>query len=472
MVDRGPLERFFGELRARVRLARKMDARLDRQLAHRFNVLDYIRTSELGLSRLVGDLLDPKAAHGQELLFLDTLFHSLKRSSKKLRRPLDITHGYGEEDGWTVLADTVRVRLERTIASGRRLDVSVQFEGSDGRTRCLAIENKTWSGDQQNQVRDYLDFLDREYGNASDDEPKGHCLIYLSPRGQSPARASVEPERIQAAKGSFVVWSYSRRVDEDIESGAEDARVRLDYSVSDWLAACRKVCDVDRLRWFLRDAEGYCEREFGGNPMTDTNRSLIDRFLAQPENVEVAATVVERWPDVRSGVVRRFVQHLKPRLEEETATHGTLLCEIGGVTGRFADQWQGIRLFRKDPAWLVGEKRIGIGMEAQQRGPAAWIIGVRAEDRAVRDALESRLKTIGKAKRTGGWPWFNYLNKWDVGRRFDSWQDPGVVKTFVRETRGEGSAVTDFLVERFVELCDRAVPIIDETVHEVRRATA
>ena len=140
MVDRGRLDRFFAGLRARIDLAREVDAQLDRQLAQRFNVLDYIRTSELGLSRVIGDLLDPKASHGQGLLFLDIFLRGLKRSSEKTRRPLDLTLGYG--DKWTVCRDTVHVRLERTISGNRRLDVSVEFEGSDGRWRCLAIENK------------------------------------------------------------------------------------------------------------------------------------------------------------------------------------------------------------------------------------------------------------------------------------------------------------------------------------------
>lgn len=469
MVDRGRLGRFFGELRSRVRLARKMDAQLDRQLARRFNVLDYIRTSELGLSRVIGDLLDPKATHGQDLLFLDTLLQCLKRSSKKLRRHLDITSGYDDEDGWTVLPDTVEVRLERTITRRRRLDVSVEFEGTDGRKRCLAIENKTGAGDQEHQVRDYLKFLDGEYGRTSGDGPKGHCLIYMSPRGEPPSTLSVCPKQLKESEKQFAVLSYTRRVDGDIESEAENAGFRLDYSVSDWLSACRKVCDVDRLRWFFQDAEGYCEREFGGVTMIGAAREEIDLFLAQPENLEAAATVVERWPEVRAGVVKQFVEHLKSRIESATEKHGTMLCRTD-VTGD-ANPYQSIRLFRGKGVWRVRDKPVEIKMEAQRGGLKDWIIGIGAEDRAVRDVLEGGLKTLGKARSSETWPWYNYIRWGKLGHRFASWHDPGTVMDLAREARGEGSAATDFLVGQFVDICDRAAPIIDETIREVGNST-
>lgn len=469
MVDRGRLGRFFGELRSRVRLARKMDAQLDRQLARRFNVLDYIRTSELGLSRVIGDLLNPKATHGQDLLFLDTLLHGLKISSEKLRRPLDITCGYGDEDGWTVRPNTVQVRLERTITSGRRLDVSVEFEGSDGRRRCLAIENKAGAPDQPGQVCAYLNFLDGEYGAASAEGAGRHCLIYLSPRGEPPSRISVKRERLQDAAGGFAVWSYSRRVDKDIESEAENAGFRLDYSVSDWLSACRKACDVDRLRWFFQDADGYCEREFGGVTMINTGREEIDLFLAQPENLEAAATVVERWPEVRAGVVKQFVEHLKSRIESAAEKHGTMLCRTD-VTGD-ANPYQSIRLFRGEGVWRVRDKPVEIKMEAQRGGLKDWIIGIGAKDRAVRDALEGGLTILGKARSSETWPWYNYISWGKLEHRFASWHDPGAVMDLAREARGEGSAATDFLVGQFVNICDQAVPIIDETIREVGNST-
>ena len=66
-------ERFFAELVPRLDSARVLERELDRKLAHRFNVLDYLRDDELGLSRIIADLLNPEKSHGQGTLFLQTL---------------------------------------------------------------------------------------------------------------------------------------------------------------------------------------------------------------------------------------------------------------------------------------------------------------------------------------------------------------------------------------------------------------
>ena len=49
---------------------RPVERELDRLLARSFSALDYLRTDELGLSRIIGDLLDPSDSHGQRAHFL------------------------------------------------------------------------------------------------------------------------------------------------------------------------------------------------------------------------------------------------------------------------------------------------------------------------------------------------------------------------------------------------------------------
>ena len=71
-------ERFFAGLAPRLDMARVLAREFDRNLAHRFNVLDYLRDDELGLSLIIADLLNPKASHGQrsnELLGLAATHH-------------------------------------------------------------------------------------------------------------------------------------------------------------------------------------------------------------------------------------------------------------------------------------------------------------------------------------------------------------------------------------------------------------
>ena len=119
-------QRFFAELAPRLDTARTLERELDRNLARRFNVLDYLRTDELGLSRIIAD---------------------------------------------------------------RRIDISVQIGEGDGRY-CLAIENKPYAGDQVNQVRDYLEYLGKEYCAR-------FLLIYLSPTGEGPSESSIHKTELE-----------------------------------------------------------------------------------------------------------------------------------------------------------------------------------------------------------------------------------------------------------------------------------
>ena len=66
-------QRFFRELVPRLATARELERELDAHLARRFNVFDYLPTHEMGLSRIVADLLDPKGKHGQGASFLKLL---------------------------------------------------------------------------------------------------------------------------------------------------------------------------------------------------------------------------------------------------------------------------------------------------------------------------------------------------------------------------------------------------------------
>ena len=61
--------RLLQELTPHLHAARAVKRELDRHLARRFNVFRYLRADELGLSRIIGDLLDPTGEHGQGTTF-------------------------------------------------------------------------------------------------------------------------------------------------------------------------------------------------------------------------------------------------------------------------------------------------------------------------------------------------------------------------------------------------------------------
>ena len=470
-MDQQRLQRFFSDLKPRVDFAGEVDAELDRQLARRFNVLDYLRTSEMGLSRVIADLFNPSASHGQGLLFLDQFLRGLQRSSEDGGRPLDLTQGYGD-DGWTVREDSVRVRVERVIPPGRRrLDISVEFEGIDGRLRCLAIENKPYAGDQHQQVHAYLDFLEGRYGHKQEGNPTGHLLIYLSPTGEGPSEWSIDKTRLERElkERDFAVMGYSvgafteSSPSADIES--DSARLVLDYSLAQWFRACRMACDVERFRSFFHDAESYCERRFGGVTVTDATTQKVVSFLKQPDNYEVAIAVHRAWPNVRDGIVNAFAERIRDRvLAEIRPTHGD------DIECRWTlDKRQRINKTHLDvtrPSWIK-TVQVRVRLEAKSRGPNGWVIGTlihgdQKESESAKDLRNALGKRLGERLDAGQysssyWPWQQV-----VEQKWRNWFD--IPRTLAEPESKDAEDATQYFVDRFVEICGVAVPEIDRVL--------
>ena len=129
---------------------------------------------------------------------------------------------------------------------------------------CIAIdpaENKPYAGDQKDQIKDYLEYLKEEYRRPVPSD------LPLSHRRRSVRREHSTGTELTKEKwrDRFAIMPYHRGQEEQAD-GFEAFRIR--HSLADWLGECRKNCEVDRLRWFLRDAERFCQRTFGGQAMT------------------------------------------------------------------------------------------------------------------------------------------------------------------------------------------------------------
>ena len=451
-VDIESLRGFLDGLRPQLelaRLARGVESELDRRMARQFNVLDYIRTSEMGLSRVIADLLNPNASHGQGALFLDVLLRGLKRGSEN--RPLDVTKNYGV---WEVKDHLVSVETERTIPGRRRLDVWVEI-GVGDRRRCLAIENKPYAGDGGGQVTAYLDYLENKYGDGPD-KPARHCLIYLPGSGEMPAKWSIDDKRKEKERGErdFAVMPYCRSAPslEDEPEEDDSTPFLIDYTLADWFRDCRRACDVDRLRWFLADAESFCERRFGGNTMTDAIGDQINGFLMERAQLDVVAEVARRWRSIRVDVLRRFADRVRDRILKELGS-SDVRCEHDLDK---LPRWTGIAVYRD--AWRLAEVPLGFRAEAQWRGATNWIIGVRVGPSALSDALQSKLaNALGTGQATRKWPWFE-----SVDEKWRNWDEATIVK-LEHEQEAE-----DYFVRRFCKLFEDAAGVIDEAIAEAR----
>lgn len=448
-------QEFVNGLKPQLDAARDLERELNRHLAHRFNVLDYVRTDELGLSRIVADLLNPRASHGQGPLFLQELLDNLKLTKR-----------------WSGLhPDDASVSLERVITAQRRIDVFVQIPGDNG-LYCLAIENKPYAGDQENQVRDYLEHLARKFQER-------FLLIYLSAAGEAPSELSLPEEDLDQWIGRFLIMSYHDNVeavaDEEALVDAHEA-FRDPFSLTDWLSVCYRNCQVERLRWFLRDALLFCQHTFGDHHMTtDSEARAVEKYLlSNPDNLVVAQAVYESWPAVRDDVCKRFLQHLRSCIVEEAKQRIPDCPHDIEVGCRYdVEKRNRTRLWLYRTSWVRYETqtrsdskgRTWISFEADSLGPNRWCYGVRSPKpfSKMTDAEQDRRKRLYKAlkaelalgKRSDWWP------QWAWARdRMRNWN--GLVPDLLTECKACEGEITDYFVDAVLDTAVKAIPVIDE----------
>ena len=477
-AERDRLQQFFVELNPALEAARKLERELDRHLAHRFNVFDYMgedRPSELLLSRIIGDLLNPAGRHGQGTSLLGILLEELTAESGPPKPRPDFSK-------------PVRVRRERVIAKKRLIDITVDVATGAG-PWCLAFENKPYADDQRHQVWDYLKYLEKEYEDR-------FLLIYLSPRGEEPTAYSLPREALPRWCGRLVVmpyWGdlggaasegeYTQADDalEDEQALPDDvfADFRTRFSLADWFAACRARSQAERLRWFFRDAEAFCQQQFGGHSMATGGEAeaIRDHLFSNPEHLKTALTVHDAWPSVKAEVCKDFLDHLRTKIHERVVE------ELPDVVPEIRVEWtydgqkryaNFLWVYRVSwSAWANRDRKqpphegcTAVMMEAFGHGPNRWVCGVfhplgkgsmTDSDKQRRTRLEKALRQrFDHGVNEGGW--------WPYQRsvRADKANWDSLISDLYREGQNGGGPIADYYVDNMVEVALKAIPAIDE----------
>ena len=209
--------RYFSDLQFRLNIYDKAKKDMDVYLASSFNVFDYIKPNENALSDILADLLNQQGKHGQKETFLQVFVELLRA-----KIPSDVNLCRVTRESSTAYIDN----------NQRRMDITLNFANSF----MIAIENKPWAGEQENQLQDYQQHLARKFG-------ENFCLVYISGDGSSPE--SIEP----ILKDKLI---------------AERKLVLLTYAgdILGWLERCYKECKAEKTRNFIKDFMHYIEDEF------------------------------------------------------------------------------------------------------------------------------------------------------------------------------------------------------------------
>lgn len=406
--DEIQLRRFFDVLRERKNSFEENYQYFAPQLAPRFNVFYFIRPDEMKLSEIMAALLNPRPnpvlpPHEQGDLFLRLFFEQLN------------TVSYPPSQGSVIVScETV---TDAIANSSRRIDIQVEFGDGD---YCLAIENKPWAVDQQNQLADYGENLQRKY--------KKWLLVYLHGNGETASEFTLPAD----TKKLWLDQNNFKEIDFDF--------------VVKWLIECEAQARSDRVRSFLRDFIAYCEEEFMGvNKMADSQ--LIKRYALQKENIKLALEIAQQHDGIKKELYKKFESAMRTtalRLLPEWLIDWPNSITTAPATIRF-----------QKSNW----KKYSLAMEFGSIYCDNLYYGIAKQNKEYEDIPEIRQKFEGSGTPEIWWPWWRR-----VAEPYRNWRNdtqPWIDIADIDEC-GE-SKMSKMLFEQYLlPLCKIAEPIISQ----------
>jgi hypothetical protein len=367
MIDEVQLKHFGSVLRAKREAFAENYAYFAPQLSPRFNCFDFIQPDEMRLSKILAMLLNPKENHAQGELFLKLFFAAID-----INYPDEVSNIKRNEI--KVVCEVSTDRIENTQ---RRIDILVSFGNSFGDSYGLAIENKPWANDQNQQLSDYAKQMQKKFGD-------NWCLVYLSGDNSDPSEQSATADQIT-----------------DWKSNGQYRKISFALVV-EWLKKCEAQCQSDHVRHFLRDFIGYCQRTFlGVRNMMDAK--LIQDFILKDENLSLALAIEQQMSAVKNELLQKFLKDFKVGLEAVDSSW--IVRQTKKDFGYNSSQYQGLVFFK--PEWK--KYLLKISFERNQCG--LLIFGICKRDdknpnlppSTVND-LNRKLSESGKSSRW--WPWY------------------------------------------------------------------
>ena len=246
--------------------------------SNRFNPFQFMRTDEMGLSKILAFLLDPKETHGQGDLFLNSFLKYIGR------------HNFLAYDSVKVSVEKATKASKPTNKNGRH-DIFIEGFLNHGHRWIISIENKLrFATDQDNQLEGYRDYLER-YREVE------YCLIYLPVFKEPPSENSIlknEWEALISAKKAILL-------------SAKD--------LLDWLDNTLIIAPA--VKQFSQDLKNFLSEELMGN--TETNDDLV-KYLMENENNDAlysALSVIDSKEQLYENLIERLVEQLQERFAHD-----------------------------------------------------------------------------------------------------------------------------------------------------------
>lgn len=215
-----------------------------------FNGFHILSPKETQISRFLGELLNENGSHLQGKLFQNLFFEKLI----KTKTPYKVTR-------------KTDLYLEYSIGNGQ-IDILLVFDEKFA----VAIENKPFADDQEEQIMRYCNFMEKEFGEDN------FLMIYLSANGSAPTEKSLTKEEREKLGNKFLIISFSQ--------------------IRTWLIACIeniKEKKAIRLIKIIEEFTEYINLEF--RKQNDLKNTSIYETLK--DNIVSAHQITSLWNDNR-----------------------------------------------------------------------------------------------------------------------------------------------------------------------------
>ena len=362
------IKTMLNEAAFKIGTLRKANELFSDRLAPNFNIFDYLRTDEMGLSRCIASLLNPTGTHGQGRLFLDNFLMRIEKDTL-----LNKSDNY-----WTdVVAEGCQVSLEKQANGQRRIDVYLRFKNGE----IIGIENKPWAWDQKEQLKDYAQFIKKEANG------KKWLLIYLSNNDPSNSEYSIEKDQREALEesGNFAWLDYAELIE--------------------WLEFCTQNSKALVVRIFVEELAKFIRMKINGAlDMTEENeiKSII---LKSKESLESAFHISKAIKAAK----KELLEKLRIDLNESLTTNGFVFDWDKSMTS----DWKSYAGF---DVKLHIEQNFYLRFNFESSDLRNLIWGIRKGESIKNDAeIWIKINSVmndnfGAGGKTKWWPWWNYIH--------------------------------------------------------------
>lgn len=239
--------------------------------SNRFNPFQFMRTDEMGLSKIIAFLLDPKETHGQGDLFLNSFLKFINK-----RRFLAY--------------EKVNIYLEKPTRGNRRHDIFIEGWLDNEIAWVISIENKLQGAeDQPKQMNDYAEDL-RSY------DAESYFLIYLPIFGDNPSEKSISENEWKELVNN------------------KKAMVLSASMIIKWLDNTLIIASA--VKQFCDDFKKYLSEDIMGS--TQDSNELVECLLNNDKALFSALSVLETKEMLYEKLIGILIEQLKVRFSRYT----------------------------------------------------------------------------------------------------------------------------------------------------------